>query len=136
EWLGLSSAWQLVIAVAVTTVGWIIVTFLTPPDDKKVLREFLKRTRANGPGWRKIIEDAAKDGDPIPDTDKKWSVPDGIYCSVIGCIAVYAALFAAGAFLYGNYATAIVLTIIAAVAGASIFFLWNRVSGDSTNEIG
>ena len=136
KWLGLSSAWQLVIAVAVTTVGWIIVTFLTPPDDKKVLREFLKRTRANGPGWRKIIEDAAKDGDPIPDTDKKWSVPDGIYCSVIGCIAVYAALFAAGAFLYGNYATAIVLTIIAAVAGASIFFLWNRVSGDSTNEIG
>ncbi|MCL2624826.1 MAG: Na+:solute symporter, partial [Planctomycetaceae bacterium] len=79
KWLGLSSAWQLVIAVAVTTVGWIIVTFLTPPDDKKVLREFLKRTRANGPGWRKIIEEAAKDGDPIPDTDKKWSVPDGIY---------------------------------------------------------
>ena len=134
EWLGLSSAWQLVIAVAVTTVGWLIVTFLTPPDDKKVLREFLRRTRANGPGWQKIIDDAAKDGEPIPDGGKRWSVPDGIYCSVIGCIAVYAALFAAGAFLYGNWTTAWVLTAIAVVTSISILFLWKRVSGDSSNE--
>jgi len=134
KWLGLESVWARVIAVAVTTVGWIIVTFLTPPDDKKVLREFLKRTRANGPGWRKIIDDAAKDGETIPDADKKWSVPDGIYCSVIGCITVYAALFAAGAFLYGNHGTAVVLTIIATVAGASIFFLWSRVSGETSEK--
>ena len=130
KWLGLSSSLELVIAVAVTTVGWIIVTFLTPPDDAKVLRAFLRRTKANGPGWRKIINDAAKDGEPIPDADAQWTVPMGIYCSVIGCIAVYSALFAAGAFLYGNHVTGIVLTVIAAMAGASIFFLWNRVSGD------
>jgi hypothetical protein len=130
-WLGLSSGWELVIAVAVTTVGWIIVTFLTPPDDESVLREFLRRTRANGPGWRKIIEAAAKDGEPIPDAGKQWTVPIGIFCSVIGCIAVYAALFASGAFLYGNHTTAIVLTVIAAISGMSILLLWKRVSGDS-----
>ena len=134
EWLGLTPALELAIAVAITTVGWIIVTFLTPPDDAKVLRAFLRRTRANGPGWRKVIEDAAKDGEPIPDAEKQWSVPMGIYCSVIGCIAVYTALFASGAFLYGNHVTAIVLTVIAAIAGASIFFLWSRVSGDPTTE--
>ena len=134
--LGLSSAWELVVAVAVTTVGWIIVTFLTPPDDAKVLREFLRRTRANGPGWRKVIEDAAKDGEPIPDAGKRWTVPDGIFCSVIGCVAVYSALFASGAFLYGNFVTAVVLTVIATIAGVTIFILWKRVSGEALDEIG
>ena len=134
-WLGLSSAWELVIAVGITTMGWLIVTLLTPPDDSQVLRAFLRRTRANGPGWKKIIDDAAKDGEPIPATDEQWSVPIGIFCSVIGCIAVYAALFASGAFLYGNITTAIVLTVIAVVAGMSILFLWKRVSGDSTSEV-
>jgi len=134
EWLGLSSAWQLVIAVAVTTIGWLIVTFLTPPDDKRVLREFLRRTRANGPGWQKIIDDAARDGEPIPDADKQWSVPMGIYCSVIGCVAVYAALFAAGNFLYGKHTIAWVLTAIAVITSISILLLWKHVSGDSANE--
>jgi len=132
KWLGLSSGLELVIAVAVTTIGWIIVTLLTPSDDPKVLREFLRRTRANGPGWQKIIDEAARDGEPIPDASKEWSVPIGIFCSVIGCIAVYAALFAAGAFLYGNFTTAIVLTVIATISGTSILLLWNRVSGESS----
>ncbi|MCL2305455.1 MAG: Na+:solute symporter [Planctomycetaceae bacterium] len=130
ERLGLSPGWELVIAVAITTVGWIIATLLTPSDDPKVLREFLRRTRANGPGWQKIIDEAARDGEPIPDAGEQWSVPIGIFCSVIGCIAVYAALFAAGAFLYGNHTTGIVLTVIAAISGASILLLWNRVSGE------
>jgi uncharacterized sodium:solute symporter family permease YidK len=130
--LGLSEGMELVITVSIVTVGWIIVTFLTPPDDPKVLRKFLHRTRANGPGWQKIIDEAARDREPIPDAGKEWTVPIGIFCSVIGCIAVYAALFASGAFLYGNHFTGIVLTVIAIVAGTSILLLWNRVSGDSS----
>ncbi|MDO5581128.1 MAG: sodium:solute symporter family protein [Planctomycetia bacterium] len=127
DWLNFSDSMQLILAVGLTTFGWIIITFLTPPTDEKTLRDFVRRTRANGPGWKKIIDRAKAEGDPIEGSDRQWSVPVGIFCSIISCIAVYAALFATGSFLYGNFWTGIILSVIGALGFLALIPLWKRI---------
>ncbi|MDO5567055.1 MAG: sodium:solute symporter family protein, partial [Planctomycetia bacterium] len=62
EWLQFSSGMQLVISVAITTVGWIIITLLTKPTDEETLRRFLQQTNAGGPGWQRVIKRAKAEG--------------------------------------------------------------------------
>jgi Na+/proline symporter len=118
---------QLVASVALTTVGWLVVTFLTPPDDKETLREFVRKTRAGGPGWRKVYEDAKRDGVSLEGEADKWPVPLGILCSVVGCVSIYAALFGTGAFLYGDLVLGGVLTVVAVVGGGVLWACWKKM---------
>ena len=129
EWL--QPAWvQLVVGVAVTTVGWIIVTFLTPPTSEKTLREFVRRSQAGGPGWKKIVEQANRYGDDLDNAkNQTWSVPMGILCTIIGCMSIYGMLFATGNLLYGNYVSSAVLFAISTVSAARLLILWSRIVG-------
>ncbi len=121
-----STAIQLVIGVGITTAAWIFVTFLTKPADKKTLRKFYRLVHPGGPGWKKVIKDAEKDKDPIEDKDDKpWEVPKGILCMVLGCFAIYSALFATGNWIYGKYIYAGILTLIVFISG----FLLLKISG-------
>src|SRR5258708_29902403 len=43
---------QLVIGIAITTVGWLVVTFLTPPTDRATLQAFYDRILPVRPGWK------------------------------------------------------------------------------------
>ena len=122
-----NSSIQLVASVALTTVGWLVVTFLTPPDDKETLREFVRKTRAGGPGWKKVYDDAAKDGVELVGAKDRWSVPLGILCSVIGCVAIYSALFCVGAFLYGEIVFGAILLAVAVVGSVLIFRFWRKM---------
>ena len=125
--------WQkLIIGVGITTVCWIGVTLLTPADDKRVLRSFYKLIRPGGPGWRKVIEDAERDGEPIAEAAGGGSnLPLGILCMVLGCFAVYSALFGAGYWLYGNVALGAVFTATFLVSG---LLLAKTVSGSARSE--
>ncbi|MCF0234496.1 MAG: Na+:solute symporter, partial [Thermoguttaceae bacterium] len=123
----LSGGMQLVLGVILTTIGWVTVMYLTPPDDKETLRAFVKRVRAGGPGWKKVYDDAKKDGVELIGADDKWPVPLGILCSVLGCVAIYAALFAVGAFLYGQCASGVWLTIVAVVSSLVLWGAWIKM---------
>jgi len=46
---------QLVIGIAITTVGWLAVTFATPPTDRATLQTFYDRIRPMGPGWNGAV---------------------------------------------------------------------------------
>ena len=77
EWLNLS-AWKLILGVATTTVGWILVTLLTPREDAETLRKFDEKIHAN-----------------------LRELPIGILCMVVGCLAVWSCLFGCGYLIYG-----------------------------------
>ena len=110
---------ELVIGVAVTTVGWMTVTFLTPPDDDATLRAFYDRIRPIGAGWRAVVGDAADDsGDSV-------SVP--LLAWFLGCALVYGALFGTGYLLYGQVAQGAVALLVAAGAGWGIARLLPRI---------
>ena len=49
-------ALTMLITVAVTTVVWLSVTFLTPPESDATLERFYRRVRPGGAGWRRVSE--------------------------------------------------------------------------------
>ena len=113
---------QLVIGVAITTVGWIIVTFLTPPASASTLRSFYAHLRPFGKGWRKVLD--LGPGDPGPD---RSGVAYGLLGWFLGLAAVYGALFGTGFLLYGNTGMALVCLGVAGASMAGIFRVLPRV---------
>ena len=131
--LKFSDGTVLLLTIAITTVGWLLVTYLTKPTDQKVLVGFLKRTKAGGPGWKRVVRAAVAEGTPVSELQEpSWSVPLGILCSVIGCVCVYASLFAAGCWIYAQWIPAAALTAVAAVCALVLLLTWNRVSKVNT----
>ena len=123
----LTNAAQLVAGVAITTIAWVTVTLLTKPVDTRTLREFYRLVRPGGPGWKKVVRDAATDNDPLEPIDKKgWNVPMGILSMVLGCLLVYSILFATGNWIYGKYTLAIILTIMAFFSGVFLIVFWRK----------
>jgi solute:Na+ symporter, SSS family len=120
---------RLIIGVAITTVAWVVVTFLTRPVDDVTLRRFYRIARPGGPGWARIARRAAAAGDPIPDPTGDWTVPQGILAMTAGVLAVYSALFATGYWIYGRWVLAAVLTAVAAAAAVALASIWGRVAG-------
>jgi Na+/proline symporter len=118
---------QLVSGVAVTTVCWIGVTLLTRPSETQTLRAFYRLVKPGGPGWRQVIEDAARDHDPVETLDRGWDLPAGILCMVTGCFAVYSALFATGYWIYGRHLPAVLLSGVAVLSTVILLNLWKKL---------
>jgi Na+/proline symporter len=127
---GLESWQELLIGVAVTTVCWLAACRLTTPTDERTLRAFYRLTRPGGPGWRTVVERAARDGEILDDGKTPWSVPGGLVCMLAGCLGVYAALFATGYWLYGEYRQALVLVTVAVGAGLFLIKTCKNAAGE------
>lgn len=113
--------------VLVTTLIWVVVTFLTQPENKEVLYDFYKKIQPGGSGWNKIINDAKNDNIDIVDKNIAWSVPSGIIAILLGCIVIYGALFATGFWIYKEYASAIPVTIVCVIATFILARVWKKI---------
>jgi len=71
-------AWKLILGVLITTIGWMLVTFLTPREKAEVLDAFNKKIHTG-----------------------KTNFPVAILCMVFGCLAVWSCLFGCGYLIYG-----------------------------------
>ncbi|HEV8380229.1 MAG TPA: sodium:solute symporter family protein [Gemmatimonadales bacterium] len=110
---------QLVIGVAITTVGWLAVTFATPPTDRATLQTFYDRIRPMGPGWsRAVTTRPATAGE---------SVTAAFLCWFLGVALIYAALFGTGYLLYGKPVPALVCLVVAGAAAWGLFRALPRV---------
>ena len=99
--------------VAITTVAWLIVTFLTRPTDPDKLDTFYKKIRPGGLGWRRV---ARCHPTVHPDSGLGRLALRWVY----GCVLVYAALFGMGWLLFGKPLAGIVALV---VAGGLLVFL-------------
>jgi Na+/proline symporter len=88
-------AQTMLITVLVTTVVWLAVTFMTPPETEATLERFYRRVRPGGPGWRQVSRRLGFPNDGIPGGALSW------VNWVAGVLAVYCAVFAVGAFVTG-----------------------------------
>ena len=110
--------------VIITTVVWLVVTFLTPAENNKVLLNFYKQTSPGGPGWKAIVgnEQIEREG---------WSVPSGILAMLLALAMIYCLLFATGYFIYGNLQLGGILTIISLIAAYLLSKVWSRIRVDT-----
>ncbi len=123
--------WQkLCLGVAITTLSWIITALVTKPTDPEKLRDFCRRINPGGPGWKKVLDDAAADKKPIVSEHKAGSLPLGILCMFIGTVAVYSALFAVGFWVYSNFVPAAILTAVSIAAALFLIKFWDKVNAN------
>jgi Na+/proline symporter len=113
---------QLVIGVAVTTVGWLTVTFLTSPASEETLRSYYREIRPFGKGWRRVLSFGPEEPGP-----EAGGVAAGFLGWFLGVAAVYSALFGTGFLLYGNLGLGVLCLAVAAVALGGIFRVLPRV---------
>jgi solute:Na+ symporter, SSS family len=106
-------AWVMLITVAVSTIVWLAVTFLTAPEPDSTLNAFYERVRPGGPGWRRVSDRLGYGGESIPGGALAWTN------WLAGIIAVYASLFGVGKLIFGEYLTGTIMLIVAVLA-----FLW------------
>ena len=105
---------SLIITVALSTLCWVAVTYMTAPTDEKTLVSFYKLVRPAGPGWTRIR--ALAGVGPSPDS---MSVALGGW--VLGCVFVYSALFGTGSLLYGNQSIGIVWFVVFVISGLGLW---------------
>jgi len=84
---------KIIIGALLTTIVWVIATFITPPDDEKTLVNFVKKVNPGGPGWSKYT---------LNDSKEIWQLPKGILLMFLGCSTVYSVLLGVGQLIYGN----------------------------------
>ena len=116
--------------VFITTVVWLLVTFITKPEKVKVLQSFYEKTQPGGPGWSKIIQEALKENIILKEKENPWSVPSGILAMLLGCVLIYSCLFTTGYWIYGAYKIAMVTSILAAVSGLLLVKVWKKIRVD------
>ncbi len=113
---------QLVAGVAITTVGWLTVTFLTSPASTDTLRGYYRAIRPFGAGWRRVLGFGPEEPGP-----ERGGVSAAFLGWFLGLAAVYGALFGVGYLLYGSMGPALLCLIVAAAAMAGVFRVLPRV---------
>lgn len=114
------------VVVLITSITWVVVMFLTPPDDEQTLIDFYARIQPGGPGWKKILNQAQLKGIQL-NNNEKWSVPQGILAMLIGTVLIYCTLFATGYWLFGKTTAAIVLTVLAILCSFALRKIWQSI---------
>ena len=104
---------KIVFGAMLTTIVWVVATFVTPPDNEKTLQNFVIKINPGGPGWSKY---SMTTGEP-------WVLPKGILLMVLGCIAVYSILIGVGQLIYGN-SIGYMLIALSIISGFGLKQLW------------
>ena len=107
-------AWLMIITVAITTVVWLAVTFLTSPEPDDVLVKFYRRTRPSVAGWGPMARLAPE---VKPAGDGLANLVDWI----AGCMLIYGVLFGTGKLLLHETGPGLVLLAMGAAGMAIIY---------------
>ena len=106
---------KIVYGAGITTIVWIIATYVTPPDDDETLQNFVNKINPGGPGWKKYSSSVASE---------TWEVPKGILSMVLGCFSVYGLLLGVGQLIYGNFYPGILICGFGLIASIGLIKIW------------
>ncbi len=99
----------------ITTVVWLVVTFLTKPTDENVLLDFYRRVHPGGILWKPIAQ-------KLPDVKSTSHFPSMFLSWFAGVFLVYSLLFSIGSFVLLEFSAGFIYLAVASVS----FFVINR----------
>ena len=115
-------ALQMLIIVPISTVVWIVVTFLTEPVSTETLTNFYNRVRPSKGGWKLI---AAETKEALDETNRQnpqtGSKTPALVNWVVGVIFIYSFLFSIGKLLLGFTGIGLIFLLIAIISGAIMY---------------
>ena len=110
---------MLLSGVAITTIGWLLVTRLTRPASRETLQSFYDKIRPFPGGWRAAVRVDAYDRDD--------SLPAAFLSWFLGMTVVYSALFGTGFFLYGRTIPGVLCAATVVIAAIGLIRVVPRV---------
>ena len=118
-------AYLMLLTVAGTTLVWVLVTYLTPPEPDSQLLRFYDRVRPSVTGWSALLRSH-------PELRPSRSPRGMLIVWALGCVVVYLGLFGIGKVLLG--APGLGGLFLAGAGLLTIWILWGfgaaaRVSG-------
>ena len=108
KFFGISFPYSLYYLVGITTVVWLIVTYLTKPTDEKRLVEFYRIVHPGGILWKKI-------SDTLPEVKSDTGFAKMFLNWFLGVVLVYSSLFGIGSLILGNFMSALIYFVVGAV---------------------
>lgn len=105
---------QTLATTLLTTLVWVAVTLLTPPEPQQTLLQFYRRVRPDAFGWQPIAGLAAK----IP---ARRSLGRNLLNWIIGCCMIYFALFGVGKICLLGWKVGIALLLLSFVCAAFVY---------------
>lgn len=118
---------KLILGVGITTASWIFVTLITVPSSQDTLLRFFKLIQPSPTGWKPVVDKGISSGELDSNEIIPGKLPNQILGMFLGCALVYAALFASGYWIYGNFVPAIICTLFAAVSGYLMLKNWDKI---------
>ena len=104
----------MIATVAITTIVWLAVTFLTAPEPREKLLAFYRRTRPSRSGWAPVAALA-------PEVKVASDGLSNLFDWIAGCTLVYGVLFGVGKLLLHDTTTGLLLLALAALGGFVIY---------------
>ena len=114
---------RMVLGVAITTIAWLIGTYLTRPTSEQRLSSFYRLIKPHAMGWKPVIQKMELAGESVEKV-KGPNLPTEILMMFFGCIMIYTILFGTGYVLYGQWLFAIISVVVSIIAGFAIGKLW------------
>jgi Na+/proline symporter len=108
-------AYLMLVTVGITTLAWLAVTFLTPPEPREKLIAFYRQVRPAGPGWKPIAAAAGR-----LDETARESLTVQFVNWIVGCVLIYASLFGIGKLIFKEWLAGGVFIAVAILAAAII----------------
>ena len=113
---------EMVTGVGITTVAWVITTFITRPTEMTRLKSFFQLIRPHDAGWQPVVSELNSEGIHVAHAGRSFS--SELLMLFLGCVMIYAALFGIGYLLYGRILWAGIFTVLAILSGVWIGKLW------------
>jgi Na+/proline symporter len=110
---------SILLTVLITSVVWVAVTFLTPPEPESKLVQFYRRVRPGVAGWKRIASLAPE----VPATRDGWY---NLMDWLLGCLMVYMALFGVGNLLLASRGLGILFLALSAASGYAIYWDFSK----------
>ena len=104
------------ITAGVTTIAWIVGTFVTKPEPTEKLVSFYRRVHPSIYGWKPIAK-------LCPELPQVRDFAANAANWVMGCVLVYSAMFGIGMLVFRHWLSGVVLLGVSGIAGWLIF--WN-----------
>ena len=118
---------ELLLSVAITTIGWIAVTLMTPAVERKTLIDFYNLIKPHKGGWQPVIQEGIANEQINPNEVTTGKLPQELTGMFAGIFLVYGVLFTTGLFLYGQLTHALIGAVISVLAGVLLWRSWQKV---------
>jgi solute:Na+ symporter, SSS family len=108
----------ILVTTAASTLAWVLVTMLTPPESDEILLAFYRKVRPQITGWRPV---ALRAPEIAPTND----LGRNLWCWVLGCVMTYSALFGVGKLLLLHWLSGTLLLVLGV---ACAWQMWRELS--------